>query len=395
MSERRILHIDMDAFFAAIEQRDNPMLRGKPVIIGGPDGRGVASTCSYEARKFGVRSAMPIAEAKRLCPQGIYISPKGDKYAYASVKMLEILQSFSPRVEPVSIDEAYLDISSTAHLHGGERALGIKLKGEIYSRLRLTCSVGIAPTRVFAKMSSEMQKPDGLTIILRKDIAHRIYSLPIEKIAGVGEKSAVLIRRMGIETIGDLAGYSRKVLRQCLGVYGESLSRRARGESGTEITPLQESEDEKSIGHEHTLSEDTKDMKLINRILLWLSGKTGRRLRKKRMMGRIVVVKLRYSNFLTMTHRRTLHDFIIDEDRLFSEVKKLFNEAYQKGRELRLLGISVSGLVRQGNSDYGQGIQADLFSSGDEKDKLNATIDFLKDHHGEGIIKRAATVKMR
>jgi nucleotidyltransferase/DNA polymerase involved in DNA repair len=271
------------------------------------------------------------------------------------------------------------------------------VKEEIFRTLRLTCSIGIAPTRNFAKIASNMQKPDGLTVIPKQRISETIHKLPVEAICGVGRKTVELLHKLGIETVGDLARYDRRILKQCFGIYGESLSRTAQGESGAEVVSIESAEDEKSMGHEHTLSEDTTDMLRIRTLLLWLSQKTTRRLRERKMMGKIAVLKLRYSDFKTRTRRHTFSDFFWEEETLFQAANELFQQTYKRGRPVRLLGVTVSGLVRRYGKPNGQGVQISLFETEkhDRREKLYITIDALKDMHGERIIRRAATIGMK
>jgi len=243
--DRRIMHVDMDAFFAAIEQRDQPQLRGKPVVVGGiPGGRGVVSTCSYEAREYGVRSGMSTAEAARRCPQAVFLRTNGKKYIHASIVILTIFSRYTPVVEPVSIDEAYLDVTGSIRLYRNERALALAVKREIREKLGLSCSIGIAPTRAFAKLASGLNKPDGLTIFTREDLERKIYPLPVEKLWGVGEKTAAALGKLGITSIGELAGCPAARLKGAFGIYGEQLQKVARGESGAAVTPADKREDE-------------------------------------------------------------------------------------------------------------------------------------------------------
>ncbi len=393
-NKKRIMHVDMDAFFASIEQRDQPILKGKPVIIGGArGGRGVVSTCSYEARNYGVKSAMPIALAVKKCPRGIFIRPNGEKYVYTSIKVIEILQGYSSKVEPISIDEAYLDITGTAKDPDGEREIGNSLKREIKKKLGLTCSVGIASNRIFAKIAANMEKPDGLTIIGEDAVKLKIYTLPISELVGVGEKTEKILRNMGIKTIGDLAVYPQNELKRVFGANGEALSKIAKGEGSDRVLSIGEKEDAKSIGNEHTLDRDTSNENIINMLLLRLSGKVGRRLRESGVAGRTVAVKLRYGDFSTFSKRKTYPFFIWNDNVIYSISKELFYTIYKRFNKIRLIGITVSGLSKHCHNDNDSEIQTELFTGLQKiqkSEKLIKTIDILKDVYGEKVVKRAA-----
>ena len=393
VENRRIMLVDMDAFFAAIEQRDNPQLRGRPVIVGGtPEGRGVVATCSYEARKFGVSSGMSLAEAVRRCPDAVFLKTNGKKYTHTAIALLELFHHYSPMVEPVSIDEAYLDITGTIRQFGGDEKLARSLKKEIRSKLQLTATVGIAHNRIFAKLASGLEKPDGLTTVTRDDIAKRVYPLPVEKLWGVGEKTAGVLHMLGITTIGDLAVHPVKSLKKYFGINGELLQKSARGETAAEVIPVEERVDEKSIGHEHTFGADVVDTSIMLSMLLKLSQKVGRRMRRKGFGGKTVTVKLRYSNFETHTHRETLPHLLRDDLGIYTSGKRLFRQLYQNNRPVRLLGISVSHLVR---FDCTSGLtqqQEELFIEQSAKKEIFPVMDCLRDKFGELIISRCGAI---
>lgn len=387
--DRLIMHIDMDAFFAAIEQRDNPQLQGKPVIVGGiPGGRGVVSTCSYEAREYGVHSGMPIAEAVRLCPHGIYLKTHGKKYTYAAIKILEIFHGFTPIVEPVSIDEAYLDITKVVQKYGNETNLAKEIKKKILEQLNLKCSIGIANSRIYAKLASGMEKPDGLTIISKDSIKNKVYPLPVEKLWGIGEKTAEVLHKIGIYTIGELAVGKNNVLKNCLGINGEHLQKAARGESNASVVPINQRENEKSIGHEHTFGKDVRGDDVLFKMLMKLSQKVGRRMRKRGFGGKTVTFKLRYSDFETHTHRETLPHLIWDDREIYEEGKLLFKQMYNNNRPIRLIGISVSKLYPIQSDSVLSSHQEDLFDEPYRKKELLPVMDDLRDKYGEKIISR-------
>ena len=389
--KKRIMHVDMDAFFASIEQRDQPLLKGKPVIVGGePGGRGVVSTCSYEARKFGVKSAMPIALAVKKCPDGIFIRPNGKKYMYASMKVIEVLNGYSPKVEPTSIDEAYLDITGSVKDREGERKIGESLKREIRRELDLTCSIGVASNRVFAKIATNMKKPDGLTIIADEEVEKKIYSLPVSELIGVGKKSEGVLKSMGIKTIGNIAAYPENELESVFGVNGKLLSKLARGEGPDKVLSFEEEEDTKSIGNEHTLDRDTCNENILNMLFLKLSEKVGRRLRESGLAGRTVAVKFKYSDFSTHSKRCTYPFLIWEDDKIYSISKELFYSVYERTKKIRLLGITVSGVVKSYLDNNNNKIQTELFTERQKNEKLLKTIDLLKDTYGEMAVSRAA-----
>lgn len=389
----RILHVDMDAFFASIEQRDNPHLKGKPVIVGGPaGGRGVAATCSYEARQYGVRSGMALAEAERRCPHGIFLKTNGKKYTKTAIKIVEIFHRYTPVVEPVSIDEAYLDITGTLKNYTCEVQLARILKQDIENILALTCSVGIARNRIFAKLASEMNKPDGLTILTDDRIKKTVHPLPVEKLWGIGEKTSAVMHTLGITTIGELTRCPDNVLKKHFGSNGPHLKQVARGESSASVIPIDKRPEEKSIGHEHTFAHDIRDPDISPRMLLKLSQKVGRRMRKKGFAGKTVTLKLRYSNFETHTHRETFPDFIRDDLKIYEAGKMLFDHLYQKHRAVRLLGISMSKLMPLTASENGFPHQSDLFQMPSGMNGILPMMDLLRDEFGEGIISRCGAI---
>ncbi len=391
---RRILHLDMDAFFAAVEQRDHPFLRGKPVIIGGaPDGRGVVSTCSYEARKYGIHSAMPMAKARKLCPHAVFFPLNGEKYVHVSRQLMALLREFSPKVEPISVDEAFMDVSGMQRLFRSEAELGRSLKEEVRKRLGLTCSIGIAPTKVFAKMASNMGKPDGLTIISAEEIEEKIHPLPVEQLWGIGKRTAEVLHRMGIRTIGQLASRPEAELKKVFGKNGPMMVKVAKGEVDSPVHSLDELPEEKSVGHEHTFWMDTGDVEQIQAELLLLAQKVGRRLRKNRFQGRTVTLKLRYDNFETHTHRTSLNFYTSNDMTIYTCAVQLFRRSYQKGRLVRLIGISLSNLVKgQPEALQLPFAEEKIWLRSDER--LFPVIDQIKDEFGEHSIWRASTLRL-
>ncbi len=383
--ERRIVHVDMDAFFAAIEQRDNPALRGKPVIIGadpkGGRGRGVVSTCSYEARKFGVRSAMPISEAWRRCPQGVYVHPDFHKYEKASGQIREIFFEFTPDVEQVSIDEAFLDITHSAHLFGGPLETCRRIKARVKEVTGLTCSVGLAPTKMAAKIASDLKKPDGLVEVRPEGLKAFLAPLDISKLWGLGPKTAEALRARGINTVGELAAAGPGEL----GGHGADLIALAQGVDPREV---REDSETKSVGNEVTFEKDTADEREIKGSLLALADKVSSRLREAGLKGRTVTLKLRLEGFETYTRARTLTLSTNYTDVIAREIMELYS-AFQKGRKkVRLLGVKVSGLMPAGEKES-------LFEEeGDaRREKAHKAIEKIREKFGHSAIYRAGGKK--
>lgn len=386
--ERRIVHVDMDAFFAAIEQRDNPSLAGKPVIIGadpkGGRGRGVVSTCSYEARKFGVRSAMPISEAWRRCPRGIFLPPDFHKYEEASAKIRAVFFEFTPDVEQVSIDEAYLDITRSAHLFGGPTETCRRLKARVKEETGLSCSVGLAPTKMAAKISSDLKKPDGLVEVREAGLRAFLAPLDISRLWGLGPKTAALLRERGVNTVGELAAAGPEQLRG-MGSQGPALRALALGEDPREVI---EDGETKSVGNETTFETDTGDAREIKGSLLALADKVSSRLREAGLKGRTVTLKLRLEGFETYTRAHTLSLSTNYTDVIAAEVLALYS-AFDRGRRrVRLLGVKVSGLMPAGERES-------LFE--DEQDgrreKAHKAIEGIREKFGRSSIYRAGGKK--
>ncbi|MDD2430545.1 MAG: DNA polymerase IV [Firmicutes bacterium] len=360
---KTIVHVDMDAFFAAVEVRDNPELKGKPVIIGADplSSRGVVSTCSYEARKFGVHSAQPIAQAKKLCPHGIFLKGDMEKYTLVSKDLMVIFDEFSPLVEPLSIDEAFLDMTGCEHFYKDLYEIGVKIKARIKDKLQLTASVGIAPNKFLAKLASEKEKPDGLTLV--KEPLAFLDSIPLKKMWGVGPSTYSKLISLGIEDIPSLRETPLDTLVKSLGKQGYQLYRLSRG---IDNRAVEAADQNKSIGNEETFLIDIEGEK-IHQALLQLTDKTARRLRKQELKCRTVTVKMRLPDFTTFEKSHTLDEATSDTDILFEEVKKLAKT--YKG-PFRLLGVSLS--------NFSSIETLNLFESEEEKSKLWETIDSLQ-----------------
>lgn len=381
--QRLIMHLDMDAFFAAVETAHLPQLEGKAVIIGGdPNSRGVVTTCSYEARKYGVHSAMSSAEAKRKCPHGIFICNATEKYSYASMEIMKILTDFSPQVEPVSVDEAFLDITETAARWGGPAPLAMEIKRRIWANLKMTCSIGISAVRFVAKMASGTQKPDGLTIIEPGGEKDFLWPQPIGNLWGVGPKSQEAFKKLGVNTIGDLAKYPKERLKKYFGIVGESLGDMANGTGDNEIQFTNAESDDKSMGHEHTFDRDVIDPDRLHGMLLRLSDKVSRRLREAGFKGRTITLKIKHSDTKLKTRARTVFQPTDSAVIIYEHAKYLLEKHQMTKQPIRLIGVSVSKLEKMNES-----AQTELLTDPNIKnDKIDHIIDELRNKYGEHTI---------
>jgi nucleotidyltransferase/DNA polymerase involved in DNA repair len=346
MVPRTILHVDMDAFYAAVEQRDRPELRGKPVIVGadprGGQGRGVVATASYEARRFGVASAMPISKAWRLCPHGAYVPPDMGKYARVSDEVMEILGRYTDCLEPISIDEAFLDVTGSRRAFGDGETIARSLKEAIRAETALTASVGVAPSKLVAKIASDLRKPDGLVVVAPGGEAALLAPLPVRRLWGVGPKMEEVLARLGVATIGDLARLDPSRLEHRLGTHGHDLLRLAQGIDDRPVVADREAA--KSIGHETTFDVDTADLPRLRQTVLDLSDSVAARLRAHGVRGRTVTLKYRDEDFATITRAETMPTPTDAGNRIFEVAWRLFEKAHGR-RRVRLLGVSLSGLA--------------------------------------------------
>ena len=383
---RIVLHLDMDAFFSSIEQLSNPSLKGKPVIVcGDPDRRSVVSTASYEARKYGLRSGMPVGEARKLCPHGIYVRGNPKKYVYTSVQILSTLREFTSLVEPFSVDEAFLEFHDICFDSSGRVARAIKKR--IRQRFSLTCSIGVGPNKIVAKMASDIEKPDGLTIIKEGEFLGYFADKDVQTLWGVGEKTSLKLKTLGIGTIGDLSRFPEKTLVNIFGEYGSYLKRTANGMDDSPLVPYFEGIEPKSIGHEYTLSSDTSDRAYLLSTLLRLSEQVGRRMRKDGYACSTITVKIRYKDFKTLTRQHKHDEYFERDDMLFESAKRLFLANYN-GDEIRLLGVSASGLIKKDSYRMDP-----IFSIDRRKDVFVRVVDSIKDKFGEESIRRGGSVR--
>ncbi|HKM81017.1 MAG TPA: DNA polymerase IV [Candidatus Acidoferrum sp.] len=381
-----ILHVDMDAFFVSVELIERPDLRGKPVVVGGrPDQRGVVSAASYEARKFGIHSAMPLRTAARLCPQAVFLDGHHEKYSEWSDRVASILARFSPIVEMVSIDEAYLDLAGTERLHGPPLAAADKLLRSITQTTALPCSGGLATTRLVAKVASEQAKPRGLVWVAPGMEARFLAPLPIRKIPGIGEVTERALRALGIETVEQLASHSQEKLEKVFGQWGTALYRKARGGDSYEF--LIDAEP-KSISHNHTFGEDTDNVQELESLLSHLSQKTCKRLREAGLSSRTLTLTIRYVGFETHTHSRTLQDPVRLDNDIFAVFLDLFREHRDAKRKVRLLGVALSGLSHGAE-------QLDLLEAErrDRLEKLTKATDRLRDKFGFGSVQFGGSLR--
>ena len=376
---RIIAHVDMDAFFAAVEQRDNPELKGKPVIVGGQGPRGVVSTCSYEARKFKVRSAMPMAQAKKLCPHGIFLPGNMKRYQEVSREVFEVLNRFTPIVEVASVDEAFLDLTGATHFYNSLEELGEALQAEIKKETSLTASVGIAPNKFLAKLASDWRKPQGLTIIRPEEVAEFLKTLPLEKLWGVGPVTCRTLKQYGFNTAGDLASVPLERLEAILGKKtGKVLWELAQGH---DPRPVEAEREAKSMGQEQTFQVDLSAAE-VKAPLAQLAGKVGRRLRKEGLAASTITLKARYSDFKTVTRSRSFSTPIYDDDTIFQVAWEMLKEL-PTAKKYRLVGVTASNLVSKR--------QLSLFAEPCQDDLL-ATLDKLKAKYGNQVVVRGREI---
>ena len=377
---RCIFHIDLDAFFVSVEQALNPELKGKPVIVGGdPERRGVVASASYEARPFGIRAGMPSSKARRLCPQAIFIRAHFSLYKDASAKFMKILGDFSPQIEPLGFEEAYLDVTGCIEPYGSPRKLALAIKERINKELKLTASVGIGTCKVVAKIASALCKPDGLLEIAPGEEQAFLNPLPIAKLPGVGEKTEQSLTEMGITTIGELASLPLDTITRQLGALGAVLHSYARGIDAREVEAPGEA---KSISQELTFARDTLDRNFLEANLHNLCQEVCQELRSQNKKTKCVAIKLRYADFKTITRQVTLQEASDVTRVIFATAQQLLRKALaQQGKPIRLIGIRISSLV-------GEEKQLSMFDSGTAKpERLDKAIDKIRSKYGPTAIK--------
>lgn len=379
-----ILHVDMDAFFAAVEVLDNPELAGKCVIVGGLSNRGVVSAASYEARRYGVHSAMPMYQARQRCPHGIFRQPRRQRYKALSETVMAILARFSPLVEPVSIDEAYVDITGCGKLYGSPEAIGRAIKERIRKKTGLTCTVGIAPLKFLAKIASDMDKPDGLTVISPSAVPDFIAGLPVNKVPGVGRHTREHLERLGIATLGDVRKYSADQLTRRLGKYGNRLADLAAGIDHSKVKVIRPV---KSVSSEETLPADTRDRALLRRYLLKQAEDVGWQLRKHGLRAGTLTLKIKHADFTQVTRQMGLARQTRSSETLFKAVCRLLAN-YKISKPVRLVGMGVSDL-----SETAAPVQLALFDDKEPADlkweALGRAVDAVTQRFGRDVVKKA------
>lgn len=388
---RTIFHVDMDAFFVSVEELYDPSLKGKAVVVGGQrDERGVVSAASYEARKFGVHSAMPLRTAAKMCPHAIFVDGHPERYRESSEKVFQVLGTFSPQVEMASIDEAYLDMTGTARLHGPPLKAAHALHERMKTETHLNCSVGIGSSRLIAKVSSAQAKPNGVLWIVAGEEAKFLAPLDVREIPGVGKVMEKHLHDIGVQKVGDLAKLSDAELEDRFGKWGLALAGKARGEDagGWFDNEVGAALDAKSISHEHTYNVDTADAAQLEATLMRLSEMVGRRLREAQFYTRTIQLKLRYKDFTTITRAHSLSASTQLDTEIFEQVRSLFRKNWKKGSEVRLLGVQVSSFtVEPDQINLLEGTHQQRW-----KDAL-AAADRLRDKFGESSVKLAAGMR--
>ncbi|MGD1969868.1 MAG: DNA polymerase IV [Desulfobacterales bacterium] len=380
-----ILHIDMDAFYASVEKLDDPRLKNKCVIVGGTSSRGVVSAASYEARRYGVHSAMPIFKAKQKCPHGVFVPPRMGRYKEVSKKVMALLKEFSPLVEPVSIDEAYMDITGCRRLFGEPQEIAREIKEKIRDRVQLTCSVGVAPNKFLAKIASDLEKPDGLTVILPDQVSQFVESLAIQKVPGVGKKMVRQLELLGIRTLGDVQRLPEQALVQHLGKFGKRLRALSKGSDDSPVTPHAP---HKSISSERTLAADSRDVKLLKHYLLSQSAEVARQLRQAGVRARTIVIKIKDANFKTVTRRTTIAIPTQSSKTIYKHAAQLIDD-FKITQKIRLIGVGTTGF-----SAVTAAVQMDLFEQKekptDNWEKVDQALDSISQKFGKDAIGRAS-----
>jgi len=385
MNKRIIAHADLDAFFASVEQAENPQYRNQPVIVGGTTGRGVVSAASYEARKFGVHSAMPMWQARQLCPHAIFVPVNGELYKRYSDHTTQLFLSYTPRVEPVSIDEAYLDITGTEKLFGPPLEVARQIKQKIKEDLNITISIGLSSNRLLAKMASDWNKPDGLVWICDEQLPDVLDELPVCRLSGIGQVTEQRLSCMGISKIGQLRGISLELLEKEFGKLGLHLYKASRGQGSAEVREYQDQQGRKQVSEEITLQQDSRDVHYLRMRLLSMAANLARRLREQRSLGKTVTLKLRFSSFKTITRSITLQHPTDNWQMIYKAADGLLDKMDLGAQRVRLVGLGLSNLRD------GAGVsQLSLFDDGPvEAYKLDRACDQIVERFGSGAITQA------
>jgi len=381
---RQILHVDMDAFFASVEQLDHPALRGKPVLVGARSARGVVAAASYEARPFGVHSAMPMMAALRRCPHAVVVAARHDRYVEVSEAVFGVLRTYTPLVEGLSVDEAFLDVTASRSLFGDGETIARRIKADIVERTGLYASAGVAPCKFVAKIASDLQKPDGLVVVRPEEVETFLAPLPIERMWGVGVKTAPKMRALGLATLGDLARADARQLDRVLGAWGIEAQALARGLDPRHVVPDRPA---KSIGAEETFDSDIRDRSGLERHLLEQSARVARRMCREQLLGRVVVVKVKYADFTLQSRRMTLAEPVGDTDSIFA-VARVLLDRFPLQMGVRLTGVSVSDLKTESSA-------AALFSEpvGERRRRLEKVTARIAERFGGQGLRRAALLE--
>ena len=383
-----IIHVDMDAFYASVEQRDRPELEGKPIIVGGnPDQRGVVAAANYAVRQFGVHSAMPSSTARRLCPHAIFLPARLDYYAQISDQIREIFHRFTPLVEPLSLDEAFLDVSGSEQLFGAAESVGRQIKEAIRTELNLIASVGIAPNKFLAKIASDLEKPNGFVQVDPDGVQAFLDPLPVGRLWGVGRQTSKVFQRLGVHTISQLRALPLSVLTSHFGSHGEHLSKLANAIDNRPVVPDREA---KSISNETTFATDLDDQESLRAWLLELTEQVARRLRRHALRGRTVEIKVRFADFQTITRSRKLPEPTNSTQALWEQANALLSTRLPSNHlPVRLLGMGVTEIDRTGVT------QQQLFDEADRErqDELDEVGDQIRDRYGSKALSRGSTLK--
>ena len=382
-----ILHVDMDAFYAAIEQRDNPNLVGKPVVVGGsPTGRGVIAAASYEARKFGLHSAMPSARAIRLCPHAIFIKPQIEKYSAVSKQIREIFNRFTPVFEPLALDEAFLDVAGSQKLFGDAETIGRQIQTTIAEELQLVASVGVAPNKFLAKLASDLDKPNGFMVVQQANVTEFLDPLDISRVWGIGPKTQQTFLKLGVQRIGQLRRLPMETLKQLFGLNADHFWRLARGIDTRQVVPDRIA---KAVGHESTFSQDVNDDHVLESWVWELADQVGRRLRRNQIRGKTIRVKIRFHDFRTISRSKTIATHTNATRVIAENSLRLLHAVRNEQRDsIRLLGVSVGGLSSQ------TGQQQLLFGQQqtEQAKQIDSTADAIRDRFGSAAMKRGSTL---
>ncbi|MHC9538195.1 MAG: DNA polymerase IV [Vulcanimicrobiota bacterium] len=385
---RTILHVDMNSYFATVEQQANPLLRGRPIIVGGSLlTRTVVAAASIEAKKYGIKSGMPVQEALRLCPFAIIVEGDQEKYACVTQQFISIFENYTPVLEIFSIDEAFLDITETQERFGGAVAVAVEIKRRLREELGewIKCSIGVGPSKLIAKLASELKKPDGLVAVSLEEVPGLLGSMKLSDLCGIGDRMERRLINAGIDTIDKLRATPEEVLVKHFGVTGRILHRMSLGEDCSPVLPYYLNPPYKSMGHSYTLPRDSYDLDDVKRILLRLSERVGRRLRQDHYRGKTVTLVIRTPEFYTLHRQRTIGDYIDDGYRIYSEACAIMDSLSFRGG-VRLIGVSVSSLLQHYH-------QLPLFPQDQKAHRLIAALDRINNRYGEWTIQRASIME--